>query len=443
MKRKWTIDSWRQYPIQQQPKWSNKNLFIEVIDKLNKLPALVFSGETRELKNELKKINKNKGFLLQAGHCSESFDYCNGPKIHNFLRIILQMATVLEFNTNMKIIKIGRIAGQYAKPRSSDFEIINGNKVPSYRGDMVNNSTKDLEARTPNPNRLLEGYFRSAATLNLIRAFIQGGYSNIRNFSDWKEHLFKKEVSNLKYYRYMENELTNSLEHKNLSYEIPSNDKVYISHEALLLDYEEAFTRIDTTSGDYYSTSAHNLWIGNRTRQSEGAHVEFASGIGNPVGIKIGTDYSIKEIIKIIKKINPDNEDGKIILISRMGYENIETKLKPLIKAIKDNELEVTWCCDPMHGNTFNYDNYKVRNFDHIVSEISSFFKLCRVENIVPGGVHLEITGENVTECIGGINGLTLSNLADNYESKVDPRLNAAQALEIAFIIRKLLNESN
>jgi len=192
MKRKWTIDSWRQYPIQQQPKWSNKNLFIEVIDKLNKLPALVFSGETRELKNELKKINKNKGFLLQAGHCSESFDYCNGPKIHNFLRIILQMATVLEFNTNMKIIKIGRIAGQYAKPRSSDFEIINGNKVPSYRGDMVNNSTKDLEARTPNPNRLLEGYFRSAATLNLIRAFIQGGYSNIRNFSDWKEHLFKK-----------------------------------------------------------------------------------------------------------------------------------------------------------------------------------------------------------------------------------------------------------
>ena len=203
----------------------------------------------------------------------------------------------------MKIVKIGRIAGQYAKPRSSDFEIINGNKVPSYRGDMVNNSTKDLEARTPNPNRLLEGYFRSAATLNLIRAFIQGGYSNIRNFSDWKEHLFKKEVSNLKYYRYMENELTNSLEHKNLSYEIPSNDKVYISHEALLLDYEEAFTRIDTTSGDYYSTSAHNLWIGNRTRQSEGAHVEFASGIGNPVGIKIGTDYSIKEIIKIIKKI--------------------------------------------------------------------------------------------------------------------------------------------
>jgi 3-deoxy-7-phosphoheptulonate synthase len=440
MNSSWGKNSWRNYPTLQQPEWPDKIHLADSILKLEKLPSLVFSGETRRLKKELISVNKGKSFILQVGDCAESFTDCNGPKIHNFLRILLQMAMLISYNTNKKVIKIGRIAGQYAKPRSSDYEMIDGKSLPSYRGDNVNEFTPSLNARIPNPERLLEGYFRSASTLNLIRAFTQGGYSDITNLLDWKQHFFSHELSNFEFYNLFEKELTQLMQSKKPYFKgLASSDIIYISHEALLLEYEEAFTRIDTTTGDYYSTSAHSLWIGDRTRQPDSGHVEFASGIGNPIGIKIGPSYNISELITGIQKINPSNEEGKIMLISRMGVKNIGVQLKPLIRAIEKNNLEVIWCCDPMHGNTFSYKDLKVRSFEDITSEIKSFFEICRKENVIPGGIHLEITGEYVSECIGGINGLSLNKLNENYTTKVDPRLNAAQAIEAAFIISKML----
>ncbi|NVN96624.1 MAG: 3-deoxy-7-phosphoheptulonate synthase, partial [Bacteroidetes bacterium] len=362
-----------------------------------------------------------------VGNCAENFSDCNGPKIHNFLRIFLQMAMVLEFKSKKRVIKIGRIAGQYAKPHSSDFEIVEGEKIPSYRGDIVNDFNKTLEQRTPNPNRLLEGYFRSASTLNLIRAFIQGGYNDISNIKDWESHFFSKEISGLDYYKKFAKDVTMSLDkgaNKNFK-----SDQIYISHEALLLDYEEIFTRFDTTRGGYYDTSAHFLWIGDRTRQIDSAHIEFISGLGSPVGLKVGPIFEMDEIIAVLKKVNPENKDGKVVLICRMGCKEILNKLPVLIKKIKSENINTTFICDPMHGNTYCHGDIKVRDFEDIVKEITLFFEICKNENTIPGGLHLEITEENVTECTGGINKLKLSDLNKNYVSKVDPRLNAAQAL--------------
>lgn len=438
---KWTKSSWKEFQINQQPVWPDREHLDKIISELSKLPSLVFSGETRKLSHELKNVNKEQGFILQVGNCAESFSDCNGPKIHNFLRIMLQMSMVLEYKTNKKVIKIGRIAGQYAKPRSSNFEIINGVKIPCYRGDNVNEFNPTIDSRIPNPERLLEGYFRSASTLNLIRAFIQGGYNDINNLRDWQEHFFSKEISQLDYYKKFAIDITDSLKNINNGNLIDKkSDQIYTSHEGLLLDYEEAFTRLDTTCGGSYDTSGHFIWIGDRTRQIDSAHVEFVRGIGNPIGIKIGPNYEIGELIDLIRRVNPENREERLVLISRMGTKQVNIKLKPLLKAIKENALKVIWICDPMHGNTFTHNNFKVRSFNDVVDEIKSFFHICYAENVVPGGIHLEITAENVSECIGGINGLTLSNLSDNYVTKVDPRLNAAQALEIAFIVSELLN---
>jgi 3-deoxy-7-phosphoheptulonate synthase len=442
MEAKWTPSSWRNFPVKQQPNWPDEKHLKEVVARLNELPSLVFSGETRKLREALTSVNEGNSFILQVGNCAESFNDCHGPKIHNFLRIVLQMALVIKYKTDRQIIKIGRIGGQYAKPRSDDYECINGEKIPSYRGDMVNDCTPTYEARIPNPDRLLEGYFRSAATLNLIRAFTQGGYNEIKNLRDWKEHFFSEDISKLPYYIKLEKDLTSALGNKEVIFNATSErDEIFVSHEGLLLEYEEAFTRIDTTFGGYYDTSAHLIWIGNRTRQSDGAHVEFVRGIGNPIGVKVGPDYKLDDLLMLIKKINPKNEDNKLILISRMGHDRIKEKLKPLIQVIKSRKLNVTWVCDPMHGNTFAHNNYKVRSFDDIASEVKLFIEICKDENVIPGGVHLEITPENVSECIGGINGLTLSSISDNYVTKVDPRLNAAQALEMAFIVSELLNK--
>lgn len=442
MEAKWTPSSWRNFPVKQQPDWPDEKHLEKIVARLHELPSLVFSGETRKLREALTGVNEGNSFILQVGNCAESFSNCHGPKIHNFLRIVLQMALVMKYKTDRQIIKIGRIAGQYAKPRSDDYECVDGEEVPSYRGDMVNDCSPAYEARIPNPDRLLEGYFRSAATLNLIRAFTQGGYNEIKNLRDWKEHFFSKDISKLPYYMKLERDLTSALENKGVILNTTSErDEVFVSHEGLLLQYEEAFTRIDTTFGGYYDTSAHLIWIGNRTRQSDGAHVEFARGIGNPIGVKVGPDYNLDDLLTLIKKINPKNENNKLVLISRMGHSRIREKLKPLIQVIKSKNLNVVWVCDPMHGNTFAHNNYKVRSFDDIASEIKSFIEVCKDENVIPGGVHLEITAENVTECIGGINGLTLSSISDNYATKVDPRLNAAQALEMAFIVSESLNK--
>jgi len=444
MEDKWTPSSWRNFPVKQQPNWPDEKHLEDVVARLRQLPSLVFSGETRKLREALASVNEGKGFILQVGNCAESFSDCHGPKIHNFLRIVLQMALVIKYKTGRQVIKIGRVGGQYAKPRSDDYECVDGEKIPSYRGDMVNDWAPTYEARIPNPDRLLEGYFRSAATLNLVRAFTQGGYNDIKNLRDWKEHFFSKDISKLPYYMKLEVDLTSALENKEVVFSTTSErDEVFVSHEGLLLEYEEAFTRIDTTFGGYYDTSAHLIWIGNRTRQFDGAHVEFARGIGNPIGVKVGPDYNVGDLLTLIKKINPKNDDNKLILISRMGHDRIRENLKPLIQAIKDNNLNVVWVCDPMHGNTFAHNNYKVRSFDNVASEVKSFIAICKAEHVIPGGVHLEITPENVTECIGGINGLTLSGISDNYATKVDPRLNAAQALEMAFIVSESLNKPN
>ena len=442
-KNMWELDSWKKYKIEQQPKWPKKKSLDNVLSKLEKLPSLVFSGETRKLKEEINEVNKRKKFILQVGNCAESFSDCHGPKIHNFLRILLQMSMVIENKAAFKVTKIGRIAGQYAKPRSSDYEVIDGEKILSYRGDIVNSYNPNEQERIPDPNRLLEGYFRSAATLNLIRAFIQGGYGNIENLLDWKEHFFNKQVLLIVDYKYLERELNHALKIGNNSIlNNQENSEVYISHEALLLDYEQAFTRIDTTYEGYYDTSAHFLWIGDRTRSLESAHIEFVKGIGNPIGIKLGPKYELEEVVEIIKKINPNNESDKIVLIIRMGADKILEKLEPIIKKVRQEGLNVIWMSDPMHGNTFKHGDIKVRDFNDIVKELNFFFGLCKKFEIIPGGVHLEITAEKVTECVGGIDGLNFTHLKNNYGTKVDPRLNASQALELAFIIGNLLNET-
>jgi len=440
-KSNWTKKNWRNYPITQQPPWQDKKVLNRVISELEKLPALVFSGETRSLLTKIKEVNKKKKFILQVGNCAESFSDCNGPKIHNFLRIVLQMAMIINYKSKLDVIKIGRIAGQYAKPRSSDYEIINGERIPAYRGDNINSYEPINDLRNPNPERLKEGYFRSAATLNLIRAFIQGGYSDIENINDWKEHFFEKDINKLEYYQKLMKDISNSLENQKDILNSLSN-QIYTSHEGLILDFEEAFTRLDTVAGGYYDTSAHFIWIGERTRHFDGAHVEFARGIGNPLGIKIGPEFKSEEIINVIKRLNPDNKPGRITLIPRMGKDKIHERLPSLIDEVKYSGLDVTWICDPMHGNTFKHNGYKIRAFDDIVSEINSFFAISNDKNVVPGGVHLEITDENVTECVGGINGLGFKEISRNYATKVDPRLNAAQALELAIIIGDLLENN-
>lgn len=435
----WNIDSWRSFPITQQPNWEKVPHYQSVINTLKKLPSLVFSGETRLLKEE---ISRENNFILQIGNCAETFDDCNGPKIHNYLKIFLQMSMIIEHRTKKDVIKIGRVAGQYAKPRSTDYEQLNGQVLPSYRGDIINSYEPIIELRTPNPSNMIEAYFRSAATLNLIRAFIQGGYSDISNWDDWNKHFFTKEISDYSRYQSFIKELANSINTGILTFNSLHNTNIYISHESLLLDYEEAFTRFDTTHGGYYDTSAHFLWIGERTRSINGAHIEFIRGIGNPIGIKVGPNANLDEIISLVKTINPENISGKVVLIIRMGKSGIRNSLRPLLKSIKKNSLNVTIISDPMHGNTYTHNSIKVRAFDDITQELYFFFKICKEENSIPSGVHLELTSDNVTECIGGLTGLGYEDLDKNYTSKVDPRLNAAQALELAFFISDLINSN-
>lgn len=433
MNNNWNVDSWKNFQVLQQPGYEDPENLNEVLKKLSSLPALVFAGETRCLKNELSGLNHNNNFILQIGDCSESFDNCSGPKIHNYLRLFLQMAKIIENQSNLKVIKIGRIAGQYAKPRSSDTEFVNGVEIPVYRGDNVNNYEPNFEARRPNPQKLLDGYFYATATLNLIRAFINGGYSEIKNISDWENHFYTSEISNLEYYKLFKEKLNNSLDSFN------PNDILYTSHEGLVLNLEQAFTRSDTLTGKYYNTSAHTIWIGERTRSISSAHVEYVSGIDNPIGIKIGPGFDESELVSIINKVNPQNCDGKIMLITRMGHKKAESEINRLQNTIRKNGLNVIWVCDPMHGNSFNHLKYKVRSFDDIVFEIESFFKVLTQNNFKPGGLHLEVTSDFVSECIGGIGGLSLENVGDNYTTKVDPRLNTAQALEIAFKLNEII----
>lgn len=437
------LNDWKKLLALQQPEWPDTETFNNLILQISNLPALVYAGETRSLLEELSSVSRGDSFLLQAGDCAEEFSSCNGPQIHDLLKIILQMAIVIAYSGEKKVVKIGRLAGQYAKPRSSNIETINGISLPSYRGDMVNGIEFTKKSRIPSPKRLVEGYFRSAATLNLVRAFTKGGYGSLDKVASWNEVGNKSNILSKEYNKIVKeiNKAIKFISLQNLDPNLPQLNEVnfYTSHEALLLPYEEALTRVDTTTGDWYNTSAHFLWIGERTRQINGAHVEFLRGVGNPIGIKIGPTINIEDIPVLCQKLNPENLSGKITLITRMGTKYIEKVLPKVIDVVQKNNLNVVWCCDPMHGNTVIRNNFKTRLFDDILMEINSFWKTHKELGTIPGGVHLELTGKLVTECIGSSSQLSSKDLGINYSTNCDPRLNANQALELAFKIAEII----
>jgi len=440
----WTKYGWREFPAKQQPVWPDVAVRDETLGALSRLPPLVFAGESRTLRELLAQAVEGKAFILQCGDCAEDFSRCTGPDIRELLKVILQMSVVLTYAGEKRVIKIGRMAGQYAKPRSSDTERVNGEEIPSYRGDMVNSSEQTREARTPDPRRMLEGYYRSAATQNLVRAFTRGGYSALYHVQTWNRQSLDLLPSSRKY-----EELARQIR-KTISFmtaigfdtSTPQLNQatLYTSHEALLLDYEEALTRQDSTTGDWFDCSAHMLWIGERTRQADGAHVEFLRGVCNPIGFKVGPDYDIDDIKQLIVKLNPANEAGRLTLITRFGAEKIETALPPLVREISREGFKIVWSCDPMHGNTYqNNFGRKTRNFDDILNEIRAFYRISSAEGSNAGGVHLELTGENVTECTGGSRQLLDHDLRLNYQTNCDPRLNAEQSVELAFELAELL----
>ncbi|QIX87127.1 class II 3-deoxy-7-phosphoheptulonate synthase [Campylobacter ureolyticus] len=443
---KWNKDSWRSLPIKQQPIYSNLDELKNTEIRLATLPPLVFAGEVRSLKKELASASLGKSFLLQGGDCAESFANYRADNIKNMFKVILQMSAVLTFAGSFPIVKVGRIAGQFAKPRSSDFEEINGVKLPSYRGDIVNDLEFTQEAREPKPEKLIQAYYQSATTLNLLRAFARGGLANLHEIHRWNLGFAKAAEIETKFSNLV-NEITRALDFMeacgiNPETQAINETRFYTSHEALLLPYEEALTRIDSTSGDWYDCSAHMLWIGERTRGLNEAHVNFLSGVKNPVGVKIGPAATPDEILGLCEKLNPENEAGRLNLIVRMGADKIDSNLPRLLRAVKSEGKMVLWSSDPMHGNTFKTtNNYKTRAFDKILKEVKSFFEIHKSEGTYPGGIHLEMSGDDVTECTGGFFNVKEETLAKRYETQCDPRLNANQALELAFLVADLLKE--
>jgi 3-deoxy-7-phosphoheptulonate synthase len=440
----WTKTSWRHYPAKQQPNWPDKQKFDQVLASIASLPPLVFAGEIRELKKLLADAVEGKAFLLQGGDCSEEFASCTAPNIRESLKVLLQMAVILTYAGGKPVVKVGRIAGQYAKPRSSDTEVVNGVEIPSYRGDMCNSAEPVPEARVPDPERMLKGYFLSAATLNLLRAFTRGGFAALHRVHAWNQEFVKQSPMGRSYERLAKHisQALNFMEVIGISTDIPQlkQAQFFTSHEALFLGYEESLTREDSTTGGWYDCSAHMLWIGDRTRQRDGAHIEFLRGVLNPLGMKIGPQYELDDILAIIDRLNPDNEPGRMTLITRFGARDVDRYLPPLIRGVKSAGLNVVWCCDPMHANTFTAaSGHKTRNFDDILSELRCFFELHWAEGTIPGGVHFELTGENVTECIGGARQLADEHLSLNYQTTCDPRLNAEQSLEMAFQIAEMI----
>ncbi len=444
----WTKNSWRSFPALQQPVWPEAAVRDESLAKLARLPALVFAGESRSLIQQLADVAAGKAFVLQAGDCSEDFSRCHGPHIHDLLKVILQMSIILAYSGEKKVVKIGRMAGQYAKPRSSDTETVNGIEIPSFRGDMINSAEPTLKARTPDPRRVVEGYFRAAATLNLVRAFTKGGYAGLNHLHSWSVEHFPAYTAKQKYEEIIKGirkaiSFTNAL---GLDTSVPQINEttIYTSHEALLLEYEEALTRVDTTTGLWYDTSAHMLWLGDRTRQVHGAHVEYLRGICNPLGVKIGPKHDLDDIKRLIEKLNPENKPGRLSLIVRMGAEKVATLLPPLIHAVQAEGFHVVWLSDPMHGNTYvNSRGQKTRHFETILQEIREFWNVHHAEGTNAGGVHIELTGENVTECVGGSAQLRDKDLELNYQTSCDPRLNPEQAVELAFELSQILNPTH
>ena len=441
---RWSVDSWRGKPIKQAPFYADESALNEVERTLAGYPPLVFAGEARKLKRALGDVALGKSFLLQGGDCAESFAEHSADNIRDFFRVFLQMAVVLTFAGSSPVVKVGRIAGQFAKPRSANTEKRGDIELPVYRGDIVNDLEFSEAARAPDPRRLLEAYRQSAATLNLLRAFATGGYANLENAHRWMLG-FVKDSPQSHRYQELADRITETLAFMRAigldaerHQEMRATD-FYTSHEALLLGFEQALTRVDSTTGDHYATSGHMIWIGDRTRQLDHAHVEYCRGVKNPIGLKCGPSLQPDDLLRLIEALNPDDEAGRLTLICRFGSDKIVDHLPSLIRAVKCAGRTVVWSCDPMHGNTISAGGYKTRPFERVMSEIRTFFAIHQAEGTYAGGVHLEMTGKNVTECTGGARAITEGDLSDRYHTYCDPRLNAEQAIEVAFLVSELL----
>ncbi len=436
----WEPNSWREKPARHMPDdYPDRAALADAEKDLSHYPPLVFAGEVRTLRESLADVTKGRAFLLQGGDCAESFKEFHPNNIRDTFRVLLQMSVALTFGAALPVVKVGRIAGQFAKPRSAPTETIDGVTLPSYRGDNINGMAFTKEDRTPDPQRLLRAYGQAAATLNLIRAFASGGYASLENVHRWNLEFV---ADNPQKERYAE--LANKISESLVFMEACGVSNVramrevnfFTSHEALLLGYEQAMTRVDSTTGQWYDTSAHMVWIGDRTRQIEGAHVEFCSGIENPIGIKCGPTLDPDDLLKLLDVLNPQNVAGRIVLIARFGASKVEAGLPQLVRKVQRAGRQVIWSCDPMHGNTIKAENgYKTRRFDDVALEVTSFFDVCRAEGAYPGGVHFEMTGQNVTECLGGAHHISETDLSSRYHTHCDPRLNAGQSLELAFLL--------
>ena len=445
MSQTWSPESWRSKPIQQQPVYPDAAHLARVEQTLASYPPLVFAGEARELRRQFSEVTQGRAFLLQGGDCAESFAEFSAGKIRDTFKVLLQMAIAMTFAAGCPVVKIGRMAGQFAKPRSSGEETIDGVTLPAYRGDIVNGIGFNEKNRVPDPERLLQAYHQSTASLNLLRAFAQGGFADLHQVHQWNLDFIASAELTEKYGQLADRidetlafmracGLENAPQVRETSF--------FTAHEALLLNYEQAFARRDSLTGDWYDCSAHMLWIGDRTRQLDGAHVEFLRGVGNPIGVKVGPSMDSDELIRLIDILNPDNDPGRLNLIVRMGADKVEQHLPRLIRAVQGEGRQVLWSSDPMHGNTIKASSgYKTRDFAQVLNEVKQFFQVHQAENSYPGGIHIEMTGQNVTECIGGTRPITEAGLSDRYHTHCDPRLNADQSLELAFLIADTLKQ--
>ena len=445
MARSWTPDSWQAFPAQQQPEWPTNGTLESALSQVSAYPPLVFAGEARSLQAALGQVAAGNAFLLQAGDCAESFDEFNAVNIREKLRVILQMAIVLTYSMGVPVVKIGRMAGQFAKPRSSGTETIGDVELPSFRGHIVNDAAFTAEARMPNPERLVQAYHQSSSTLNLLRAFTKGGFADLNRVNTWTQDFVANSPEGQRYVD-LSNEIERALRFMRACGVDTESDSslhevdVYTSHEALILGYEEALTRQDSLTGQWYDCSAHMLWIGERTRQLDGAHIEFLRGVGNPIGCKVGPTTTPEYVLELCQTLNPARIPGRLTLISRMGADKVEDSLRPLLRAVKEADHPVVWACDPMHGNTITAPNgRKTRQFEDIVAEIAGFVRAHKAEGTWPGGIHVELTGDDVTECTGGTHDVTSDDLNERYQTICDPRLNGRQGLDLAFRVAELI----
>ncbi|QGX98564.1 3-deoxy-7-phosphoheptulonate synthase class II [Roseovarius faecimaris] len=441
----WQKTDWRKKPRIQMPEYTDPDALAQVEARLAQYPPLVFAGEARRLKKQLGAASRGEAFLLQGGDCAESFEQFSADAIRDTFKVMLQMAMVLTYGAKVPVIKVGRMAGQFAKPRSAPTEVVDGVELPSYRGDIINELAFTPEARSPDPGKMLQAYTQAAATLNLLRAFSTGGYADVHQVHAWTLGFTESEKAER--YRDLANRITDTLDFMQAAgvtgdsaHTLQSVD-FYTSHEGLLLEYEEALTRLDSTSGKWLAGSGHMIWIGDRTRQPDGAHVEFARGVLNPIGMKCGPTTTADDLKVLMEKLNPENEAGRLTLIARFGAGNVGEHLPRLIKAVEEEGAKVVWVCDPMHGNTIkSASGYKTRPFESVLREVQDFFGVHRAEGTIPGGVHFEMTGQDVTECTGGMRAVSDENLSDRYHTACDPRLNASQSLELAFLVAEELS---